>query len=440
MKRVAYPVLLIFALCLLAAFYWGSQSSVRAQERDASAQSDAEQAANYRALFMADRQPTENLQAMALTPCVNGFAGSYPCNNIDLLSFMPLSAIGGGQGNDIWGWTDPQTGKEYAIMGRTSGTSFVDISDPVNPIYLGNLPTHSFNSTWRDIKVYANYAFVVSEASSHGMQVFNLTQLRTVTSPPVTFSETAHYANFSSAHNIVINEDSGFAYAVGTNTCSGGLHMINIQTPTAPVFAGCYSGDGYTHDAQCVNYIGPDPDHQGKEICFNSNEDTLTIVDVTNKSVPVMLSRTGYSGSAYTHQGWIAPNHKFFAVDDELDELSFGHNTRTRVFNISNLDAPVLQLSYTASVPAIDHNLYIKGSVAYEANYRSGLRIVAPPGVELAYFDIYPSNDAPNFNGAWSNYPFFDSGVVVVSGIEQGLFVLRPNTAALMSDNHLLDE
>ena len=234
--------------------------------------------------FLADKQPPQDLKSASLTPCVGGTAAGYPCNNIDLLAFMPLSAIGGGSGNDIWGWTDSTTGKEYAIMGRTTGTSFVDISDPINPIYLGNLPRHQFNSSWRDIKVYNNHAFIVSEATNSGIQVFDLTQLQNVTSPPVTFAETAYYNGLSTAHNIVINEDSGYAYAVGANTCSGGLDMINIQNPTSPISTGCFSSDGYTHDAQCVIYLGPDATHQGKEICMNSNEDTLTIVDVTNKS------------------------------------------------------------------------------------------------------------------------------------------------------------
>ena len=122
--------------------------------------------------------------ALHLTPCVNGSAGGFPCDAVDLLEHMPNAIIGGGNGNDIWGWTDPQTGKEYALMGRTSGTSFVDLSDPGIPIYLGNLPTHTSNSSWRDIKVYANHAFIVSEANGHGMQIFDLTQLRNVTTPP----------------------------------------------------------------------------------------------------------------------------------------------------------------------------------------------------------------------------------------------------------------
>jgi choice-of-anchor B domain-containing protein len=108
-----------------------------------------------------------------------------------------------------------------------------------------------------------------------------------VGSPPVTFANTAHYDDFGSAHNIAINEDSGFAYAIGTGTCSGGLHMV--QNPASPTNAGCYSGDGYTHDTQCVIYNGPDADYQGAEVCFSSNEDTLTIVDVSNKAAPDLI-------------------------------------------------------------------------------------------------------------------------------------------------------
>ena len=382
-----------------------------------------------------DYLPPQELHAMSNQPCQDGMAGIYPCHNIDLLSFMPLAQIGGGNGNDIWGWTDPQTGKEYAIMGRNNGTAFVDISDPYNPIYLGNLPTQTSNSLWRDIKTFDNHAFIVSEASGHGMQVFNLTQLRHVVAPPQTFTADAHYNQFGPAHNIVINEDSGYAYVVGARfsgtTCNGGLHMIDINDPTNPSFAGCFSADGYTHDAQCVIYQGPDESYQGQEICFNSNENTVTIVDVTNKNNPSMISRTSYFGYAYTHQGWLTTDHSYFLVNDELDEQHNNHNTRTYIWNVSDLENPFLIGYHNGRTPAIDHNLYITDNKVYQANYRSGLSILELGNLDLAelteigYFDIYPSDTNPNFNGAWSNYPFFESGIVIVSGIEQGLFVLK---------------
>ncbi len=373
------------------------------------------------------------LVAMGKTPCVNGMAGTFPCHNIDLASFLPLSDIGGGTVNDLWGWTDPVTGKEYAIVGRSNGTSFVDISNPEKPIYLGSLPRHSVDSVWRSIKVYANHAFIVSEADNHGMQVFDLTRLRNLVSWPVNFTEDAHYAGFRRAHTLAINDATGFAYAAGSrDTCAGGLHMVDIRNPLAPVFAGCVSQDGYTHETQCAIYRGPDLAYQGQEICFNANEDTLTIVDITNKSAPKQLSRTTYEGVGYTHQGWLTEDHKHFLLDDELDEQKRGVKSTTYIWDVADLDAPIVKGVYTGQSTAIDHNLYIRGNRAYQANYRSGLRILDITNIgaanlsEVAYFDVYPVDDAHEFNGAWSNFPFFPSGTVIVGGIEQGLFVLRP--------------
>ena len=374
---------------------------------------------------------------LGATPCIDGFAGPYPCARVDLESFVPTSMIGGGRTNDIWGWTDPVTGKEYALVGRTTGTSFVDVSNPGAPLYLGNLPTHTESSTWRGIKVYAGHAFVVSEASGHGLQVFDLAQLRTIATPPVRFVETAHYTGFATAHTVAINEETGFLYAAGSNTCAGGLHMVDVRTPSAPAFAGCFRADRYTHETQCVVYRGPDARYVGREICFNSNEDTLTIVDVSDKSAPAMLARKGYPGSGYTHQGWLTEDHRYFLLDDEKDETTLKTNTRTHVWDVSDLTVPRVVGVYEGASTAIDHNLYVRGRHAFEANYSSGLRVLDLAGIESAtlreigFFDVHPEDDRPAYNGAWSNFPFFDSGIVIVSNIERGLFVLRPTLSPI---------
>jgi choice-of-anchor B domain-containing protein len=429
----------LLAPALLLAVAGGLVAVAGARAQRPVAGGDGDDAPNAgEAGFAADHQPPWQLAARHSDPCVDGFAdGLFPCDRVDLLAYLPLADVGGGEANDLWGWTDPVTGKEYALLGKTTGTAFVDVSDPEHPIYLGDLPSHSGSSIWRDVKVYADHALIVSEAPAHGLQVFDLTALRSVAAPPATFAETAYYGEFLRAHNVVVDEDSGFAYAVGSRqgdrTCSGGLHMIDVHDPEHPVFAGCFSADGYTHDAQCVVYTGPDADYAGHEICFASNEDSLTIVDVTDKANPAMLSRTDYAGRAYTHQGWLTEDQHYFLLDDELDESAHGHNTRTYVWDVADLDAPVVLDTYTGPVAAIDHNQYVRGNFVYQANYRSGLRILSLADVaagqlsQVAYFDVYPDDDAAEFNGSWSVYPFLPSGVVLVSGIEQGLFVLHPN-------------
>ncbi|PXY25401.1 hypothetical protein BAY60_18670 [Prauserella muralis] len=265
--------------------------------------------------------------------CERGLAGPFPCQNVDLAAYLPLSAIGdAGAGNDSWGWTDPQTGREYALMGTTSGTAFVDVTEPTKPAYLGMLPSHqpveTLFASWRDVKVYRDHAYVVSEEPLYGMQVFDLTRLRGV-SQPRTWTEDAHYPLFGGAHNVAINEDTGFAYAVGTAICEGGPHMVDIRDPRNPAFTGCVDEDGYTHDTQAVVYDGSDTRFSGREILFNSNEDTLTIVDVTDKANPVQLSRTTYGAASYTHQGSLTEDGRYFLLNDELDEQTFGFNTST---------------------------------------------------------------------------------------------------------------
>jgi choice-of-anchor B domain-containing protein len=375
-------------------------------------------------------------RAAQAATCVNGFADIYPCENVDLHTYIPIADLGATSGNDGWGWTDPVTGTEYVLMGMNNGTAFVDISDPANPVHVGTLPTHSVNSDWRDIKVYADHAFIVSEASNHGLQVFDLTQLRSVAIPPMTFSNTAHYSGFTSAHNIAINTDTGFAYIVGTTACSGGLLMLDISNPLSPAQSGCFSSDGYTHDVQCVDYSGPDTTHVGQEICFASNEDTLTIVDVTNKAGPIQLSRTTYAGTGYSHQSWITDDQQYLLMGDELDELNYSHNTRTYVWDISDLDTPTLVGNHTSHLPVIDHNLYVMGDFVFQSNYEAGLRILKINDLaqadlcEVASFDVYPASNDDKFNGSWNVYPFFASGVVAINAIE-GLALVQPQLASV---------
>ncbi len=185
---------------------------------------------------------------LGFTPCTNGLAGQYPCDGFDLLARLSLSEMNAGSGNDIWGWTDPNGGKEYALVGLDNGTAFVDITDTENLVYLGKLPTQTTTSTWRDIKVFQDHAFIGSEAGGHGMQVFDLTQLRNLASPPVTFDADAVYDDFGSSHNIVINENTGFAYPVGArnDAYNGGVHFVDISDPKNPVAAGGYGASGYT--------------------------------------------------------------------------------------------------------------------------------------------------------------------------------------------------
>jgi choice-of-anchor B domain-containing protein len=377
-----------------------------------------------------------NTQPLGATPCENGTAGGYPCSNVDLQAFVPLASFGSTEGSSLWGWTDEDSGREFALFGATDGTAFFEITNPANPIYLGKLDSATGNSIWRELKTYADHAFIVSDFNgNHGIQVFDLTQLLDVQNPPVAFEETANYQGIGSAHNIAIDTTAGFAYALGSDTCGAGLHMVDIRNPAAPVFAGCFEDDGYTHDAQCLTYNGPDQDYVGQQLCIASNEDTVTIVNVTDKANPVQISRTGYAGSGYTHQSWLTPDGNYMVLDDEFDEDGTT-GSKTYIWDMRNLEVPVMIDVYEGTTRAIDHNQYTKDGYVFQANYTAGLRVLDAADIangnlsEIGYFDIYPESDDTFFAAAWNVFPYFDSGNVIVSGIEQGLFVLKPTNLA----------
>ncbi|KAK4159871.1 hypothetical protein QBC43DRAFT_326476 [Cladorrhinum sp. PSN259] len=392
--------------------------------------------------------------AQAATSCVNGKAGEYQCKNVDLISFLRHQDMGSStrKGNDIWGWTS-STGREFGAVGQTDGTAFVEVKSDGSLVYLGRLPTQTTSSSWRDMKVIGNHVYIGSEASNHGLQVFDMTKLLTINpSSPKTFSIssdlTARFSGFGSSHNIVAHEETKMIYAVGTATsagCKGGLFMVNVTNPATPTSAGCLSAGGYVHDAQCVIYKGPDSRYTNKEICFNFNEDTLDIVDVTNKKSPATLSSTAYNGASYTHQGWLADDSmRYLLLDDELDEqnkkgVAANQRTTTYIVDVASLTAPKFTGTYQSPAKAIDHNQYVKNGLSYQANYGSGLRIINvkslssdPTGkgiTEVGYFDCYPEDDSvggrAEFTGTWSVYPYFKSGFVLLNSIERGVYSLK---------------
>jgi choice-of-anchor B domain-containing protein len=383
--------------------------------------------------------------------CEGGRMEEFSCANMELVAHLPIESLGGERGvwvNDVWGWTDPDTRKDYALVARRDGASFVDVTDPAAPRLVGNLPRTlgSPPSVWRDIKVIGNHAYIVADgAGAHGMQVFDLTRLRDVDGEAVDFEPDMTYRDVFSAHNVVADTVSKFLYVVGANsggqTCGGGLHMVDAGDPLRPTFAGCYhdaaspGARGYTHDAQCLVYEGPDERYHGRQICVGSNESEINIADVTDKSNPVTLGRMSYPNVAYAHQGWFDEEQRYFYMNDEIDELSGNvAGTRTIVWDLTELDDPIVAHEYIGPVMASDHNLYVVGDRMYQSNYGSGLRVIdisdRTNPHEIAFFDSAPYNrDEPGHSaaqsGAWSNYPFFPSGVVIFTSVREGLFIMR---------------
>lgn len=415
----------------------------------------------------------------------------FDCSNVDFYSFLSLGDLEipelGHQENlfrsmDIWGWVSP-TGREFTLICLDNGAAIIDSTDPLNPCIIAKLPTGRYIDRWGDIKVHNNTMYHVKDRRRpgddnatrfYGIEVYDLLEFdklecsATFMGAPY-FSPHFVFTGHGRSHNLVVNTESGRLYSVGTEFCAGGFMILDVsKNRLEPEFLGCADADGYTHDGQCVTYDGPDPNFQGKEICFGFNTDSLTIWDLTVASNPIMISRTEYENSAYTHQGWTNNDMTKILLDDELDEwcnqvpqpsscdnrnlinLTGLQTTSTVVFDISDLAKPIYEGAFIHKDLAIDHNLYVWGiahrkgwggnppmeyypdpNFAYLHNYLAGLRILDIHSSDIAdwteagYFDVSPDRTEVAFAGSWSGY-LHPSGVYAVSSIERGLFLLQP--------------
>ncbi len=358
----------------------------------------------------------------------------FQSSGVLLKSWLPLNTFASAptSGNDCWGYVHPVSGREYAIIGLSTGTAFVEVTNPANAQIVGEIPGP--NSLWRCVKTYGSYCYAGSEGGN-GVQVIDMTNIDGTNGalPRVNLVREVTTGGATATHTIFVDTASGYLYRAGGS--SNGLRIYDVHTdPSNPAFVGQWS-NVYVHEAQIVTYTsGP---WAGKQIAFccgganGGNVNTgMYIVDVTNKAAPVQLSFTTYPGAKYCHQSWLSNDQKRIYINDELDEGATVSLTTTIVMNVENLAAPVVEGDFDNGNSAIGHNLYIKGDRLFEANYRSGIRVFDlsqsaqnPP--EVGFFDTWPGDDLPQFNGLWNVWPYFPSGTFIGSDLNRGLFVWR---------------
>ncbi|ROT38943.1 hypothetical protein SODALDRAFT_276544 [Sodiomyces alkalinus F11] len=474
------------AMALMAASVLGSEMAVdeaRAAELfDSGVRHEeimAEKIAHWHAEEEVGLMNSSHWPRLSYTKCVNGYAEAVPgdplhkfkCRNIDLYDFINHATLGspnteyrGKSGSSSWGWTDPESGREFIVSGMYDGCAMIEILPEGRMLHLGFLPKYSPVSDrayWTEIRPYRHYMLIGSELADHGVQIFDMRKLLDIdpAEAPVTFDNdkdlTGHFIEtlpLGRSHNVVVNEEANYAAAVGVTPrnqgCMGGLYFFSLEDPSNPVPLGCDGKDGYVHDAQCLIYRGPDEKYFGRDICYGYNEDTLTIYDVTDKSDTKIISRTSYEGAEYTHQGWVNDLNwqEWLFMDDEYDEVDKSGPAGdgypvTYIWDIRSLENPKQTGLYKGTVKSIDHNQYVVGDLIFQSNYAAGLRVYDISSVpedptgngvcEIAYFDIYPEDDdlpgggIIEFSGSWSSYAMFPSGFVFINTIERGGYLVK---------------
>lgn len=361
----------------------------------------------------------------------------FASSGVTLMSWMTLGEFGAQHvtGNDCWGHVSG-SGREYALMGLSHGLGVVEVTNPSDPRLLEVIDGPP--SLWRDVKVYDDHAYVVSEGGG-GVQVVDLSG---VDQGIVTLVNTVTDGGATTAtHNVAIDPEGARLYRCGG--LDHGLRIYDLGTPAAPAYLGDWS-TRYVHDAQVV--VWDEGPFAGRHIAFacsgyngGSTDTGLDVLDVTDPTDVVVLDRVSWPSAAYSHQCWLSEDRRYVYVNDELDEPNFGIPSTTRVFRLDDLTDLVSEGGFDNGVPAIGHNFYVRDQKLYAANYTSGLRVfdlaadaTDPP--EIAWFDTYVIDDSVRFNSLWSVYPYFPSGTVIGSDIEKGLFVWHEGQAELAFD------
>jgi len=371
------------------------------------------------------RKFTFSALAAAVVACLAPTSqAQFTSNKVRLAANINLTTFNASSGNSCWGYISP-SGREYALMGLSNKLAFVEITDPDHPDWFASINHGS--STWADIKVYEDVAYLVTERSESGIQVIDMSNIDAA-SNRVTLVRTI--ASPGRSHTITVDTTSGFLYTVGSRESPGTTTCWDLTNPLNPVRVGVDSitGNTYVHEGMAMTYP-QNSAYPGKQVLFASSAfDGLMIWDVTNKNLPVLMDTVQYPMLGYTHQAWISADLKYLYLDDEFDETTFNIPSRTIVFDVQNLNNSNYVTDYTNGNSSIDHNLYIRDGYIFNSNYTSGLRIWSAHldplnPTEVGWFDTHPESDVPEYEGLWSNFPFFPSGTVIGSDINRGLFI-----------------
>ena len=329
--------------------------------------------------------------------------------NISYVGDLPYSE----ELSDIWGYAAPD-GTEYALVGVFNGTSIVSLADPANPTEVGFIP--GTNSRWRDIKTFGDFAFVTTDVGSDGLLVIDMTNLPTSFESYYWTPQIPNIGTLGRCHNLYIDEN-GWMYLAGCSINNGAVMIFDVFTDSYnPVFVNNVQGS-YAHDVFTKG-----------NIMYSSNlTNGLRIYDVTDK-MDLQLEGVQTTPFNFTHNAWATDDNNFVFTTDEKANAPVG------VYDVSNLNDIKEMDQYrpptTLGTGVIPHNAHVWNDFVIVSYYSDGCIILDatyPDNlIEVGNFDTFLQNIS-DFNGAWGAYPYLPSGLILVSDISSGLYVLQPN-------------
>ncbi|HMQ68513.1 MAG TPA: choice-of-anchor B family protein [Ignavibacteria bacterium] len=310
----------------------------------------------------------------------------------------------------IWGYAAPD-GREYAILGCPTGTAFIDVTDSADIHEVDYLP--GLTSSWREMKTYSHYAYIVSEATNSKLQIVDLQYLP----DSVHLVQTWGYTGYTRTHSI--SQAGNYLYLNGGNASSnGGIQILDVSDPENPVKLGTWT-TLYVHDCRVDN---------DTIYAANINNGKVSIINATNKSALSTVTTFNNLVGAGPHNTALSQDKKRLFVTDEIGNAPY----LLKVWNITDRSNPVFVTSWqpTGITSSIVHNIETYGNYGVIAHYSAGVRVIniADPDnpTEIAWYDTYPSNNSESYNGCWGVY-MLPSGKIIASDRQTGLYVLKTN-------------
>ena len=355
-------------------------------------------------------------------------AQTYPSQNISLISLITPNTTTTNATYDFrkysgcWGWFQANKNKEYAISGTSNGVYFIDVTSPSTPSVSGFVPGR-LNSTWREMKTYQNFCYIISDDNSpNSFQIVDMQYL----------PDSVHIVHngkqyFERAHAMWIDGNRLYCSSVTYSTgFYSSMNIYSLATPSVPVLLRQLNQDAafisQVHDMYCRNdTVYASCGNQGLYIFkFNPIGNTFTQLG----------SYTGYPSAGYNHSSFLTQNAKYLIFCDEAPtSLPI---QAVDVQNFSNISPIAAFKPYAATTP---HNPYLIGNdIAVISCYEDGLFIynIAQPAnpCMVGYFDTYPQGPSSgNYRGNWGAYPYLPSGIIIANDMQNGVFILNANAA-----------
>ncbi|MBK9320418.1 MAG: choice-of-anchor B family protein [Bacteroidetes bacterium] len=263
------------------------------------------------------------------------------------------------------------------------------------------------------MKTWQNYAYVTTEGCCDGLQIINLGYLPDSISVKQWKGNGAINGDLETIHALHIED--AHAYLFGSNLFNGAGIIIDLADPWNPDYKG-YTPGTYIHDGYVRN-----------DVLYSAHiyDGYFSVFDVSNKANPVLLA-TQSTPTQFTHNTWLNDAGTVLFTTDENTNSYLGAYDITNLNNIIELD----RIQLTPGSGSIIHNTHTLNDFEIVSWYKDGIAIVDVSRPEnmivTGSYDTYPQGSGNGFSGAWGVYPYLPSGNLVVSDINNGLFVLTP--------------